>query len=419
MKKELAMKYNRRIFPIYKGFSWQPLFYYAIIYLFLTDVKGISPSKVMYAESFYALFLILLQTPSTIIIEKIGSKRSVVIGTIFATIQITMMIFINSYVLLITAYFMSAFGNALKYTARNTLLYDSTIICKGKNSFANINAKGSSLFYILNAISGITTGYLYVINPYLPLVFSSIVSCLATIIACRFEEVKINAKQKITMEESIRDLKQGFLFIIKSKRLRALFLFILIFPGFIILSFTYEEYLLMELNVSPQYFGIFFGLLGLVQGFSVLFQDKIHKKFKNKSLAFISILFFVFFIMIGTVVRLKMDFIITIIIIICILILLYSIKGPYWILEDRYITNFTNSKNRAKILSANNIIEYMGQMLVGFVVGLLLEFYEMSKVYIIIGIGGLVVAFIVLAYMKNRVGLKAEEYDKSDLQYEE
>lgn len=45
MKPEIAMKINRRIFPIYKGFGWDPLFYSAIIFIFLTQVKGIHQQK--------------------------------------------------------------------------------------------------------------------------------------------------------------------------------------------------------------------------------------------------------------------------------------------------------------------------------------------------------------------------------------
>ncbi len=54
MKTDIAMKFNRRIFPIYKGLGWDPLFYSAIIFLFLTEIKGIAPAKVMYAESIYS-----------------------------------------------------------------------------------------------------------------------------------------------------------------------------------------------------------------------------------------------------------------------------------------------------------------------------------------------------------------------------
>ena len=419
MEKEIAMKYNRRIFPIYKGLAWQPLFYNAVIFLFLTQVKGITPSKVMYAESIYAFLLIILQVPSTIITEKIGSKKAVVLGTLFGTIQIAMMIFINNFFFLIAAYFMSAFGNALKYISRNTLLYESTKHCKTKNSFGNINAKGASLYYILSSISAFITGFLYVASPYLPLIISCFISVLATIIALRFEDVENNHNKKTTVSETIKDLKQGFSFILKSTRLRALLLFVMIFAGTVLITYRYEECLLTELNIPAQYFGIVFGILTFIQGVSVMFQDKIHKRYKNKSLTFISIPFFLCFVLIGTVVSAKLNVIFTIAMVLLLFVLLYCLKGPYWILEDRYVTNFTNSKNRAKVLSTNNMIENIGYMIVSFLGGLLLEFYSASKAYIIYGVVGLIVIYLVLIYMKKRIGLKPEEYDIEDLQYEE
>ena len=87
MKPEIAMKYNRRIFPYYKGMGWDPLFYSAIIFLFLTEVKGIELTKVIYAESIYSLFLLLLQIPSAILVEKIGSRKALILGTTFAIIR--------------------------------------------------------------------------------------------------------------------------------------------------------------------------------------------------------------------------------------------------------------------------------------------------------------------------------------------
>ena len=350
MKAEIAMKYNRRIFPLYKGFGWDPLFYSAIIFLFLTEVKGIAPAKVMYAESIYSLFLLLLQMPATILIEKIGSRKALILGTIFATIQIIMMIFINNFTFLVIAYFMSAFGNAIKDIARNTLLYDSTKICNGKNSFANINAKGSSLSYALSATTSIFTGYLFVINPYIPLVLSSFISVLAVIIAYRFEEVEVEIKnkEKTTISKSIEDIKQGFKFILKSKRLKALFTFTSIFVGVLMMISTYEKSLLTDLKVAPQYFGIIFAMLTLVQCFSVRYQDKIHNTFKNRTLSFISIPIFLSFIMAGIIGNLNLNFYFTIIVVMFAFFIHHFFRGPYWVLEDRYVTNFTNSNIRAK-----------------------------------------------------------------------
>lgn len=418
MKQEIAMKYNRRIFPLYKGFGWDPLFYGAIIFLFLTEVKGIAPAKVMYAESIYSLFLLILQIPATILIEKIGNKKALILGTAFATIQITMMIFINNFLYLIIAYFMSAFGNAIKDIARNTLLYDSTKVCKGKNSYGNINASGSSLSYILSATSSIATGYLYVINPYIPLILSSFISLLATIIACRFEDIELDKKEKTNISKSMKDIKQGFKFIFKSRRLKALFLFTSIFVGVLTMISTYEKSLLTDLQLKPQYFGIIFAMLTLVQCFSVRYQDKIHNRFKNRTLTFISVPIFVSFIIIGIAANLNFEFSFTIIIIMFAFFVHHFLRGPYWILEDRYVTNFTNSNIRTKVLSINNLIKNIGEILISFLGGLLLEFYTTSISYLIIGIVGLIVILLVLMYMKKRIGLSPQKYNKEDIEYE-
>lgn len=419
MKQETAMKYNRRIFPLYKGFGWDPLFYSAIIFLFLTEVKGITPAKVMYAEAIYSLFLLLLQIPATIIIEKIGSRKALILGTTFATIQIIMMIFINNFTFLVIAYFMSAFGNAIKDIARNTLLYDSTKICNGKNSFANINAKGSSLSNALSAVTSICAGCLFVINPYIPLVLSSCISILAVIIAYRFEEVEIEKTKETTISESVKDVKQCFKFIMKSKRLKSLFLFTSIFGGVLMMISTYEKKLLTDLQVAPQYFGIIFAILTLVQSFSIVYQDKIHNTFKNKTLAMISIPIFLSFIITGIVAKLNLNFSFTIIIVMFAFFIHHFFRGPYWVLEDKYVTNFTTTNIRAKILSTSNLTKNVGEIVISFLGGLLLEFYSTSTAYLIIGMVGVTVILLVLKYMKKRIGLNPEEYDKKDIEYKE
>lgn len=417
MKPEIAMKYNRRIFPFYKGFGWDPLFYAAIIFLFLTEIKGISPAKVMYAESIYSLFLLLLQIPSAILIERIGSRKALILGTTFATIQIAMMIFANHFVILIMAYFMSAFGNALKDIARNTLLYDSTKMGKGKNSFGNINARGSSFSYALSAITSVFTGYLFVLNPYIPLILSTFVSLLAVIIAYRFEEVEIETKEPTTLSKSIKDMKQGFRFILKSKRLQALFLFISLFVGVLTMISTYEKSLMSDLQVAPQYFGIIFAFLTLVQCFSVKYQDKIHNTFKNRTLTCISVPIFASFILVGVVCTMHLNFVFTFLIVMLAFFIHHFFRGPYWVLEDRYVTNFTNSNTRAKILSVKNLIKNLGEILISFLGGVLLEFYPTSQAYLIIGVVGLVIILWVLAFMKKRIGLRPKEYEKEDIEY--
>lgn len=108
MEANIAMKYNRRIFPLYKGLGWDPLFYSPIIFLFLSTIKGIEPSQIMYAESLYAFFLLLFQLPASIVIEKLGSRKSLLLGLVLVTLQIAMMLFANNFIFLLTAFFFGA-----------------------------------------------------------------------------------------------------------------------------------------------------------------------------------------------------------------------------------------------------------------------------------------------------------------------
>ncbi len=417
MKKDIAMKYNRRIYPIYKGIGWDPLFYSAIIFLFLSEVKGIEASKIMYAESIYALFLILFSIPACIIIERIGNRKSLILGSALLTIQILMMIFANNFVFLIIAYLFSSLGDAIKEVAQSSLLYDATSVCKGKNSFGNIDAKACSFSYILNSISLVLSGFLYVLNPYIPIILSSLLSLLAVIIACRLEEIESEKKEKTTISESLKDIKQGFKFIINSNRLKALMFFASIFVGVLMMISTYEKSLLKDLQIQPQYFGIIFALLSLVQCFAVQYQGKIHERFKNKTLAFLSIPIFCSFILAGGITFLKLNSSITLVIVMFAFIVQHFLRAPYWVLEGKYLTNFTTSDIRTKILSTARVIKGLGRISISFIAGLLLEYYNTSQAYIIIGVVGLFVILLVLAYMKSRVGLAPEEYDKKDIEY--
>ena len=63
--------------------SWDLLFYYAIIFLFFTQTKGISAADVLLAESFYPIFKMIFLVPATILINSLGKRKSLIIGNFF------------------------------------------------------------------------------------------------------------------------------------------------------------------------------------------------------------------------------------------------------------------------------------------------------------------------------------------------
>ena len=67
-------KRNMKLFPTYKKIASDYLFYYTIDFLFLTQVKHISPADVVLSASIKSLFGIFLQIPANIVVEFLGKK---------------------------------------------------------------------------------------------------------------------------------------------------------------------------------------------------------------------------------------------------------------------------------------------------------------------------------------------------------
>lgn len=160
-EKQKMRKINMKLFPIHKMLSWDFLFYYTINFLFLTQIKNMNASDVVLTDSFYALFVIILQIPINIIVTFLGKKKSIVLGNISLVIYITIIIFSRNIYDLILASFIQSIGFALKETVQTSLLKESIPPSKYKNQiFSKINAKGATGYYILSTSSKVIAGYL-------------------------------------------------------------------------------------------------------------------------------------------------------------------------------------------------------------------------------------------------------------------
>ena len=188
-EKQKMRKRNMKLFPIYKMLSWDLLFYYTINFLFLTQIKNINASDVVLIDSFYALFIMVLQIPINVIIAFLGKKKSLVIGNITLVIYMLIIIFSRNIFDLILANFISAIGFGIKETIQAVLLKESIPPSKYKNQiFSKLNSKGATGYYTLNMISKVIAGYLFTINGYLPMICSLIILIISTIISMGFIE---------------------------------------------------------------------------------------------------------------------------------------------------------------------------------------------------------------------------------------
>ncbi len=193
-----AKKYNSKIYPLYKMFAWDLLFYYSIIFLFLTQTKGFSASNVLFIDSFYPLFKLILQIPCVNIVETLGKRKSLILGNLLIAACILVVILAKDIPTMIFSNFLMAFGYAIKSLCESSLLSDCVTEKEHPRTvFSNIDGKGSAYWYYLDAITAVSCGFLFVVNNYLPMFLcltSCVISCILRFKFLPYENPNVRTK---------------------------------------------------------------------------------------------------------------------------------------------------------------------------------------------------------------------------------
>ncbi len=414
-------KKNMKLFPICKSLGWDYLFFYTVNFLFLTQVKHISPADVVLIDSFYALFGILMQVPATFIIEYLGRKKSIVFANVLNCLYMIVVITSKNLFNLIIAEILSSLAFAIKETSEPALLNSSIPPSRYKSKiFAKINEKGMSNYYVLEAVSTVLAGFMYDINPYIPILLALATTILVTVLSMGFEEDETKIKRrKISEFNQIEDIKDSFKFILKSERLKSLILFAAISVGIFSVLTTYEVSMLEELNMQAKYLCIIKAVLSIIAGLAIKKQEKFHNRYKNKSLSLLMYITGLEILLAGIFGIISSQYIVCIVFVVILYGIRYSCKGIFYPLIERYLRNFANSQIDTKIFTVKNFLGSILSAVTGLFAAFLLDRMNTAYCMIIIGFVTLIIVYIMNKYMKSRVGLKPSEYPKEDIKYDE
>ena len=423
-EKQKMRKRNMKLFPIYKMLSWDLLFYYTINFLFLTQIKNINASDVVLIDSFYALFIMVLQIPINVIIAFLGKKKSLVIGNITLVIYMLIIIFSRNIFDLILANFISAIGFGIKETIQAVLLKESIPPSKYKNQiFSKLNSKGATGYYTLNMISKVIAGYLFTINGYLPMICSLIILIISTIISMGFIEPNPKGNtslKKAMVNEEIKNIKSGFKFVLKSERLKALILSAAFICSLLSILGNYEVNLLEDINLSSILIGYAGALNSLINAIASKKENKFNSILKNKSLTVLSLTLSISALVAGIcgISRIREN-LVGIIIILSTYMIFGFINGMYYTIIDRYLMNFANKEIDTQINSVYNLFRNATKMIFGYLASFILGVTTSANALIIVGIIFTIIYISISQYMKTRLGLKPDEYSKEERKYDE
>ena len=413
-------KLNARLYPIYKMLSWDLLFYYSIIYLFLTQAKHFSASQVLLGDAFFTASCLVVQIPIGLLVDRFGKKNSLVLANMCMCIFTIILIFAQNFTHLLIAFFIDAIGYVIKGVCETNILYDSLPVGKKRGGlYSSIDGLAVSRYYIIDAITSLIAGYAFVINPYLPIVLCLIANIISTVLSTRFKNIRMpdeESEKKETSTQYFKQLKSAIRFVKKSARIRCLLIFFGLMSALIYNMTSIRSSVLEQIQLPEQYFGIIFAISQIAASLCSRAQNLIHKRFRNTTLTYLGIPLTISCILIGFLSMIGIGFTNTFIIILF-FVMQGAIKGPYNVLIYRYLNNFTNIKIRTKLATVRSIIYNIFTIIISLLGALLLHFTTPSNTILIIGCMSTIVMILLLDYMRERVGLKPDKYSKEDLKY--
>ena len=417
-KEELRRKHNIKLYPFYEMLAYDLLFFYAIKIIFLNEVKGFSASQIVLGSAIYSIVAIIAQIPMTEWVYRLGKKKMMVFGDFLVLISCALLFVVNNMAIFIIYEIFFSIGQGIKRITESNLLSQSIPKSKFQNEiFIRIDKKGYGRYFVFSAISAIVAGYLYKINPYIPIICTFIISLIVFFISFGFYDFEKITDAKVQKEEKkyIKDLKSTMSFVFNSKRLRALFLYSSVIWGIIILITNYELTILQEIGAPATLLGYAYALFELLIGLGSKFALRYNEIFKKHSLFLLLVFYGSICSVVGIVANTQMDISIRLGIVIFFLGTLALLIGIAQIISRKYLNSFTNNKVLPSIYSVEFIINNIFSMIITFLGSVLL--LKVNIIYAFIVLGGVifVVAFLISFYAKDKLGLKPDEYTDKDI----
>lgn len=195
------IKFSNKIYPIFFGLSSDLIFFIAINTLFLTTIKGLTSSEINLITTIGVLVTLVFCLISHKIINKIGNLFSIKLGTFLMLASAILFTFSDNIILFAIAEILYETSFIFKCVDQ-VVLNNNLVYFNKSNEFIIIKTKATTIYSIATMIATLIGGFLFNVNPYLPM-FICILICLINFVMSHFiYEVDWDDEQK-TKEKKI------------------------------------------------------------------------------------------------------------------------------------------------------------------------------------------------------------------------
>ncbi|MFH1188502.1 MAG: MFS transporter [bacterium] len=223
-----AMRRNILLFHIFLVCR-DPLFWAPILISYVHHVGHMEFAAIYVMEAIVVLGLVFLEIPTGALADLIGMKKTIVIGYSLSIIGLIFFLCMYNPFTVWMSNIVWSVGAVLISSADTSLLFESMKKIKEESHFKKVMGKAFSGHLLVTAIGSFASGFLYKINPRLPIALSLPVMVVALIATIGMKEP--NGRGTYVIKDQLRLIKDSVTFVWKSDKLVWAIAFMMLISG--------------------------------------------------------------------------------------------------------------------------------------------------------------------------------------------
>jgi MFS family permease len=375
---------------VYKFFS--SFWLIAPILIPFFESNGLSATQVFIVQATYSLSALIFEIPSGYLSDRIGRKKTLIIGSFLLPVGVAVYAFSNSFMTFVLAEFILAVSGSMHSGTDSALIYDTLVNLEKENKYKKVEGRAQSIQSIGVGTASILGGLFALITIRFPFYVNIATASILFPLSLLMVEP---ARKKLKSKNHLREILRISKYSIKHPKILSVILYSsLILSTCIIGVWTYYLYY-GELGLSVFYYGFLFFIFGLVSAFGSGIAHRIEKKIGLR-LSFILIMLISFvFIGLGLIKSLYM------IPAIMLIAFIWGFSSPLFM---ECINKIINSDIRATVLSVNHMVGRTWFVILAPIIGKLIDMYSLGFAHICLGVFFLVIGIVsVFMLIRNKV----------------
>lgn len=357
------------------------LVFFAIVdTLFLTIVKGLTPSQITLFSTIPSALAILLQPTILKMIHKIGNTKSIRVGAFSLLLASLLITFGNQFWVIVLGRLFHEIAFVFK-NMENICLKNNLIYAGRENDYIPVRNQSTVAYAVITAVIAFGAGSLFNSNSYLPMILNCILCFGCFILSLTMKDV---TKYDVIPEEQIQISSGKNSMIVYVSILSYAFFYTAVSIGQsnskLLLQYELSDY--FEAAKATTYFSMMIAMSRIARVVSNCLFDRLYHKLKDKiNMALTAGLIVAFgLILFGNFIT--GNGMLGMMIMTCGFFIILAVRDPFKIYIQDLILKVTEPEEQQAIFANLELARKIGQTLLGFVVSAVL--LQVSLIWIIV-----------------------------------